>query len=179
MTNTILAGNTSPTDANLYNVGVLFSGPNNLTNGSPLLAPLANYGGPTATMPPLFGSPAIGGGLATALTTDQRGYSRPTSGAVDIGAVQTQSALEINPPSLINLVRTASGGVGTAANTFQFTFIGASGTDFSVLTTTNVAAPLASWTALGEAMAIGPGQFQFTDTAATNAPQRFYQVVSP
>src|SRR5262249_6656457 len=49
------------------------------------LAPLGNYGGPTATMPLLPGSAAIGAGAAIAgISTDQRGD--PLSGAADIGA---------------------------------------------------------------------------------------------
>jgi CSLREA domain-containing protein len=35
------------------------TGTGNLIGGNPLLAPLSNYGGPTQTMPPLPGSPAI------------------------------------------------------------------------------------------------------------------------
>jgi hypothetical protein len=59
-----------------------------LPNTNPLLAPLGNYGGPTPTMPPLPGSPAIGAGVTIAIvTTDQRGVTRPAT--PDIGAVQT------------------------------------------------------------------------------------------
>ncbi len=54
-----------------------------------VLGPLGNYGGPTQTMPLLPGSPAIGAGSAIAgVTTDERGASRPTSGAADIGAFE-------------------------------------------------------------------------------------------
>lgn len=71
------------------------------TEASPLdprLAPLGNYGGPTATMPPLAGSPALGAGsVALALdahgnplTSDQRGLPRVVDGRIDIGAYQTQ-----------------------------------------------------------------------------------------
>ena len=64
----------------------------------PLLSPLGNYGGPTQTMPPQAGSPAIDSGsnaLATGtdgspLTTDQRGLPRIFNGIVDIGAVETR-----------------------------------------------------------------------------------------
>lgn len=55
----------------------------------PLLAPLGDYGGPTRTMPPLPGSPAINAGGATTLTVDQRGAPRVIGGKVDIGAVET------------------------------------------------------------------------------------------
>jgi uncharacterized protein (DUF2141 family) len=62
---------------------------------NPQLSPLGNYGGPTQTMPPLFGSLAINGGSNSALpkgdTTDQRGDPRIAGGAVDIGAVELPS----------------------------------------------------------------------------------------
>ena len=73
----------------------------NLIGGDPELAPLSNYGGPTQTMPPLPGSPAIDAGsnaLALGpdgepLVIDQRGFPRVVNGAVDIGAVESQSFL--------------------------------------------------------------------------------------
>lgn len=75
---------------------------------TPELAALGNYGGPTQTMPPLPGSPAMCKGLASSIkagvTTDQRGYPNTNtsyagyssgSPCVDIGAVQSHySALQ-------------------------------------------------------------------------------------
>ena len=62
-----------------------------------VLDPLANNGGPTETMALVTGSLALGNGntpLAisgyTLPTTDQRGDSRTTNGALDIGAYQDQ-----------------------------------------------------------------------------------------
>ena len=53
-----------------------------------LLAPLGNYGGPTQTMHPLVGSPAIGAAtLPPSVATDQRGKARSSS--PDVGAVET------------------------------------------------------------------------------------------
>lgn len=60
----------------------------NLIGGEPRLAPLANYGGPTATMPPYEISPAIDAASSSRALTDQRGLLRSDS-AVDIGAVET------------------------------------------------------------------------------------------
>jgi len=58
-----------------------------------LLGPLTNNGGPTPTMLPLKGSPAINRGsnalIPAGLSTDQRGYARVDDGIVDIGAVET------------------------------------------------------------------------------------------
>ena len=64
------------------------SGPDPL-NGFPQLAPLGDYGGPTLTMPPLSGSPAIdAGGSINPGGTDQRGF--PFVVTPDIGAVEFQ-----------------------------------------------------------------------------------------
>jgi parallel beta-helix repeat protein len=86
LTNSIVAGNNDSADDLIASV----SGNNNLIGGNPLLAPLGNYGGPTPTMPPLPGSPAIDAGASGAgiPTTDQRGLARV--GAIDIGASESQ-----------------------------------------------------------------------------------------
>ena len=116
---TIVARNSSPTGPDIWlQSGPLTPGGINLigdnttvssqfpagplagTTASPLdprLHPLGNYGGPTQTMPPRFGSPAIdpaGGATTTAQTTDQRGFTRLVDGdaagtaIMDIGAVE-------------------------------------------------------------------------------------------
>lgn len=170
--NSIVAGNSAPSGANLDG-GVIQTG-NNLTSGAPLLAPLGNYGGPTPTMPPQFGSPALGAGSMAANTfaTDQRGYPRTQNGLIDIGAVEAQ-ACGGNPPRLTGPARSGSG-------SFQFAFSNNTpGVTFTVFTTTNLALPFTNWTVLGVPIEMAPGQFQFTDAQATNSPQRFYRVTSP
>ena len=107
MTNTIVAGNSGSGGSDIYNSsaaltyggsnlvqsvdnsGGTITGPAPLTN-APDLAPLGNYGGPTQTMPPLPGSPAIGAGslAANSFSTDQRGYARTQNGLIDLGAVE-------------------------------------------------------------------------------------------
>jgi hypothetical protein len=86
--------------------GYIDHGGNKVGAASVNLAPLGNYGGPTQTMIPLPGSPAICAGLnvdiPVGVTTDQRGepgtntaypgYSA-TAPCVDAGAVQTNYAL--------------------------------------------------------------------------------------
>ena len=59
---------------------------------NPQLSPLGNYGGPTQTVLPLPGSPALNAGQYQpgGPTTDQRGFPVPTSGAINLGAVQIQ-----------------------------------------------------------------------------------------
>ena len=62
---------------------------------------------------------------------------------------------------------------------FQFSFTNLSGYSFTALAATNVASAASNWTVLGPVPEIAPGQFQFTDFAATNFPQRVYRVCSP
>ncbi len=90
--NTIIAGNTAPTGPDLD--GFITSLGHNLIGNSsgssgfvaadlqsvnPLLGPLQNNGGPTETMAPLPGSPAIAAGsvalIPAGITTDQRGFA--------------------------------------------------------------------------------------------------------
>jgi len=85
----IVAGNVPD---NLIPAGTTTSTGVNLTSGDPLLAPLGNYGGPTPTMPPLPGSPAIDGCTnGTTFTTDQRGFPRVVGPFADLGAVEFQA----------------------------------------------------------------------------------------
>jgi len=68
----------------------------NIYNQDPKLGPLADYGGPTPTMPLLAGSPALDGGSSSGCAeTDQRGRVRPYGAACDIGA------FESSPPYVI------------------------------------------------------------------------------
>ncbi len=50
------------------------------------LSPPGNYGGPTTTLPPLPGSPAVNAATGSMATIDQRG--QPVSGIPDMGAVE-------------------------------------------------------------------------------------------
>ncbi|MDB5309627.1 MAG: Ribose transport system, periplasmic ribose-binding protein RbsB, partial [Gemmataceae bacterium] len=85
------------------------------TIANPLLGALASNGGPTQTLLPQTGSPAIGTGTTAVLTAanfggtapvnDQRGpgFSRTLAGKVDIGAVEVQTAVGVLAlsPSLV------------------------------------------------------------------------------
>jgi hypothetical protein len=103
LTNTIVANSTGGGDYS--GTAPTLQGSNIIEDGSvagataadPLLGPLQDNGGPTLTHLPLAGSPAIDAGdnaVASALTTDQRGFARQidggTSNTVDIGAVEVQ-----------------------------------------------------------------------------------------
>ena len=117
--NTIIAGNTAGLGPDFlgtltsqgYNLignttnTTISGGSNDILNMNPMLGPLQNNGGPTQTMRPLPGSPAINAGnncVLTAngcgnnnpaLTTDQRGFNRQVGGTVDSGAVETNYTL--------------------------------------------------------------------------------------
>jgi hypothetical protein len=93
---------------------------NNIAVGDPKLGALADNGGPTKTLLPQSGSPAINGGKAPCPATDQRGVARPQGGACDVGAVEVVAALSVSP-SLIeaggpNVTLTVSGSGFTQAS---------------------------------------------------------------
>jgi hypothetical protein len=62
-------------------------------------------------------------------------------------------------------------------SSFPLTFSGPNGQTYAVLTSTNVALPMASWTVL-DSGTFGASPVTFTDTSVTNA-QQFYRVKSP
>jgi hypothetical protein len=104
--------------SNVAGLGGAFSG----IVAPPQLSALGSHGGPTRTMPPLAGSPAINAGGTTTLTVDQRGLPRLVGGVTDIGAVEVQTAnlvtvtADAGPGSLRQVVQDAPAG---AAITFD------------------------------------------------------------
>ena len=77
------------------------------------------------------------------------------------------------PPILLaNMTRLVNGA-------FQFTFTSTPNWPFTVFGTTNPALPFGNWTTLTGLTETPPGQFQFTDSQATNFARRFYRVTSP
>jgi len=142
---------------------------------APMLAPLGNYGGPTLTMPPLRGSPAIDGGsdaAAGGIATDQRGYPRVSGLRVDIGAVEAQIAH--TAPVLSDFYVSGTG-------TFYLGFTNLIGGGFTVFASTNAEAALSTWPDIGAAVEspTGSGHFLFADPQAKNYTERFYRVTSP
>lgn len=96
----------------------------------PQLGPLQDNGGPTWTMAPAAGSPAIDAIPAPgngAPATDQRGVARPYGTGVDIGAVEVVPAL----PPTITSAPPATGTHGTAYS-HSFTATGSPPLSYSV-----------------------------------------------
>ena len=78
----------------------------NILNQGAQLGPLTDNGGPTLTMMPAIGSPAIDAGVADGLTVDQRGFPRtveipevPNAAASD---GTDMGAAEFHPPNVID-----------------------------------------------------------------------------
>jgi hypothetical protein len=146
----------------------------NLGNGSfpinPKLGPLQNNGGTTPTMALLSGSPAIDQGNSFGLTTDQRGFVRPSDNSgianasggdgSDIGAYEAGVT-----PFLLSLPSYAN-------SHFQFLLSGQTGSNCIVQANTNLATT--NW--LSIYTNISP--FTFVDSNASSFPRRFYRGVS-
>ena len=106
--NSILSANTGGNCAgvlgsNDYNLssdshcGGVFTAPGDRNNVSLSLQPLADHGGPTWTMPPQPGNPAIDHvPLSNChFATDQRGAKRPTGTACDSGAYEVGGVIDL------------------------------------------------------------------------------------
>ena len=99
------------------NGGGFLTGVGDQVNADPLLGPLQDNGGPTPTMLPLAGSPAIDQGRSFGQTTDQRGQPRPFDNPAipnasagdgsDIGAV------EVQPPATFLVLNANDSGSGS------------------------------------------------------------------
>ncbi|HEY0380569.1 MAG TPA: choice-of-anchor Q domain-containing protein [Pyrinomonadaceae bacterium] len=86
-----------------------FTGTGDQTGANPMLAPLADNGGPTWTMALSPGSPALDAGVAAGATFDQRGLPRtvddpgvvnaPTSDGTDIGAFEREVPCILSCPA--------------------------------------------------------------------------------
>ena len=72
-------------------------------NTDPVLAPLADYGGPTLTHLPMPGSLAIdAGNCSSGPLTDQRGIARPQNDNCDIGSVESNPLYQLFLPIVVN-----------------------------------------------------------------------------
>jgi hyaluronate lyase len=104
--------------------------------------------------------------------------------SVDVGGTlgrAIQASFITNAPAATNGIPpiiTTAGMIGSPGQ-FRIRFIGNSNFAQTVLSTTNLATPIANWTVLGLATQITNDMFEFLDSGATNNTQRFYQLRSP
>ena len=187
---TIVAGNSAPNypdcygtfssvGYNLIGAGDGSSGFNNFgdqvgTSASPinpLLGALQDNGGPTLTMAPLPGSPAIDQGVwEDGITSDQRGQPRlfdfpNIPNAIEFGDGSDIGAFEVEPPSL-NIQQ-----IGNAAVMSWPNYYG----NFSLQTNGSVAAASSWGNAPGTPVAIGT-QYYFTNSPVSGV--KFFRLKS-
>lgn len=168
VTDAILAGNSASAAANGNDCGGTLAGGSallisdttgctttavtNVIVADPLLGSLQDNGGPTLTMLPGAGSPAIDAG-ATTLTTDQRGETRPVGAGPDIGAVEVQAPAL---PSLsIDDVSVTEGDSGTTDATFTISLSSTAASEVTVDYAT------------ADGTAVAPGDYTATSGTAT------------
>jgi alpha-tubulin suppressor-like RCC1 family protein len=74
---------------------------------------------------------------------------------------------------------TLNGSRKQADGSFLLSFTNNPGARFIILAASDLSLPFSNWMVLGSATEVASGQFQFTDTQATNWGQRYYRVRSP
>lgn len=85
-----------------------FAGPGDLVSVTMRLGKLANYGGTSAVLLPLTGSPAIDSGRPGCSGVDQRGFARPIDGDGVVGAVCDRGAAEVPAWNPLDMVVTST-----------------------------------------------------------------------
>ena len=95
-----------------------------------------------------------------------------TNGILNTAELSNPKLSLLNP--ILNQSKLGDGSI-------QFGFTTVSGLTYHVLASPNPAAPINTWSNLGNAIETPPGSslFQFIDHQATNYPHRFYRVTSP
>jgi hypothetical protein len=89
------------------------------------------------------------------------------------GIPSTAGFLDITVPTpLMNLVKLRSGAV-------RLNFTGAPGLSFAALASTDIKAPVNTWTVLGVTTEVSSGRYQYNVVPPANFPQRFYRVRWP
>ncbi|MEI6077458.1 MAG: SMP-30/gluconolactonase/LRE family protein, partial [Verrucomicrobiota bacterium] len=101
---------------------------------------------------------------AGAVSVFASGLNLPTSIAIYPGL----NGYTTTPVQLINTTRLTNGAI-------QLNLSEPGGLTFGVLAATNATMPLSNWTTIGSFNEVSAGQYQFTDTQATNSAQQFYR----
>jgi hypothetical protein len=154
------AANTSMGNNLVSDASCGFAAAGDLQSTNPLLAPLANNGGPTATHALCTGSPAIDAASPGTVAVDQRLVTRPIGGGFDIGAFEGAIACGGPAPTLsINSVAANEGNGGVTTFTFTVTLSAASATTVTVnfATADNTATAGSDYTATTGTLTFAPG----------------------
>ena len=142
--------------------------PGVLPQGQSLLPPFA----PTSSQAWLHITSTAGGVVAFHYDANTNTLARAAVITLLGQDVLINQAAAVYPPVLMSASMPTNG-------VFQFGFTnGTRGATYSVLFSTNVATPAASWTVIGTAAQVGPSLWQFTDNQASNRT-RFYRIRSP
>jgi hypothetical protein len=149
--------------------GANFTHASSHANTNPLLAPLANNGGPTLTMALLPGSPAIDAAEPVrGINSDQRGVPRPYGARPDIGAFELSgldgfyySSYVLAPPNISNVM-------------CQLSAFGPTGKVMRIQKSAN----LSNWVDV-ITNTINSSGFMLINDPMNSAKQKFYRAVSP
>ena len=131
-----------------------------LENARTMFLPVTNWSTNSLACAPFTGFPT-GYALATVFVN-----GIPSTGSVVDVAIPAATPFNLTGVRMLN-------------GSFQFSFTNNDGASFTVLTTTNVTLPSASWSVLSGVTEVSPGQFQFSDLQTSNIPSRFYRIRSP
>jgi hypothetical protein len=112
---------------------------------------------------------------ASNFAIDTSAFANSYGGTFSVGVQGSSLVVNYTAPAL--LPPTLSGFGPWSGGSFPLTFSGPDGQPYTVLTSTNVALPQASWTVLTTGF-FGAVPVSFTDTSATNE-QQFYRIQSP
>ena len=122
------------------------------------------------------GAPVFAGGGANELMAGTRRFNTAIAARGRIYVANDSKVYAFTvpvPPIVLTNSSRLPGGA------FQLSFTNVPGLSFTVFASTNVTLPFTNWARLGAVSELSPGQFQFIDSQATNASQRFYRVRSP
>ncbi|MDB6026375.1 MAG: hypothetical protein JWM68_2598 [Verrucomicrobiales bacterium] len=110
--------------------------------------------------------------LRSAVFDPLRGYAYFGQDSRPNQIVKIKVAKDPVPITLTNVHPLADG-------SFQFAFTNIAEEAFTALAATNLSLPLSNWNVLGSVTELSPGQYQFTDSLATNSVNRFYSIRTP
>ena len=139
---------------------------------NPASASLGALTPPAPSATATTGSDINPGGIASFVVL-QRDLTEPAAAVIDelrIGPTWA-SVTALSPPSGATLTGPTRVGNGI----FQFAYTDSSGQSATIYASSN----LLNWSAIGTATQVSPGQYQFTDPAASSYTRRFYQLRWP